>query len=119
MRSDGEEPPELIDSDDDLNDDDNADDDEDGVGSDASSEAGAACMVCGSTASGPGADRMLLCDGKGCENGCHLRCHKPPLKKVPRGDWFCGRCQPLGSQAATATAGHDWHASLRAACPRN
>jgi hypothetical protein len=68
MRSDGEELPELIDSDndDDLN------DDEDGVGSDASSEAGAACMVCGSTASGPAADRMLLCDGKGCENGCHL-----------------------------------------------
>ena len=118
MRSDGEEPPELIDSDDDLNDDDNADDDEDGVGSDASSEAGAACMVCGSTASGPGADRMLLCDGKGCENGCHLRCHKPPLKKVPRGDWFCGSCVPLGStgNAAAATEGCKPHPPPCATC---
>jgi len=117
-----EEVPSLVDSDDEENnndDDGDDDDEEDEVESQAPSEDGAACMVCGSTASGSGKDDMLLCDGDGCANGCHLRCHTPCLQKVPRGDWFCGRCQPLSSNAATATAGHDCHSSLRGACPRN
>ena len=33
---------------------------------------------------------MLLCDG--CDRGYHIYCLKPPLKKVPRSDWFCSDC---------------------------
>ena len=36
---------------------------------------------------------MLLCDG--CDRGFHMSCLKPPLKKVPTGDWFCHDCRPL------------------------
>ena len=120
---DREELPSLIDSDDEehYNEDDGDDDDEeDEVESQAPSDDGAACMVCGSTASGPGSDAMLLCDAAGCEHGCHLRCHEPRLHKVPTGDWFCGSCQPLGGNASTATEGFTIaESSLRAACARN
>ncbi|XP_050663982.1 bromodomain adjacent to zinc finger domain protein 1A [Leptidea sinapis] len=37
-------------------------------------------------------DSMLLCDG--CDEGHHLYCLRPPLTKVPDGDWFCDRCRP-------------------------
>ncbi|CAG4956953.1 unnamed protein product [Colias eurytheme] len=37
-------------------------------------------------------DNMLLCDG--CNKGHHLYCLKPPLAKVPEGDWFCDQCKP-------------------------
>merc|ERR1712013_32409 len=37
-------------------------------------------------------DRMLLCDG--CDRGHHMYCLKPPLKKVPEGEWFCPECKP-------------------------
>lgn len=35
-------------------------------------------------------DVLLLCDG--CDNACHLGCCDPPLKRVPKGDWFCLEC---------------------------
>ncbi|KAJ0972666.1 hypothetical protein J5N97_020625 [Dioscorea zingiberensis] len=34
---------------------------------------------------------MVECDD--CLGGFHLKCLKPPLKKVPEGDWFCGYCE--------------------------
>ena len=38
-------------------------------------------------------DEMLLCDG--CDRGFHMSCLKPPLKNVPKGDWFCKDCKPV------------------------
>ncbi|ESO96438.1 hypothetical protein LOTGIDRAFT_159848 [Lottia gigantea] len=38
------------------------------------------------------AERMLLCDG--CDRGHHMDCLKPPIKKVPVGDWYCPNCRP-------------------------
>ena len=35
---------------------------------------------------------MLLCDG--CDRGFHIYCLKPPVKKIPTGDWFCVDCRP-------------------------
>ena len=35
---------------------------------------------------------MLLCDG--CDRGFHMYCLKPPVKKVPEGDWYCVDCRP-------------------------
>ncbi|VDK80174.1 unnamed protein product [Dibothriocephalus latus] len=32
-------------------------------------------------------EKLLLCDG--CNQGFHLYCLRPPLKSIPRGDWFC------------------------------
>lgn len=36
------------------------------------------------------AEKLLLCDK--CDKGYHMYCLKPPLKRVPRGDWFCESC---------------------------
>eukprot|EP00117_Sycon_ciliatum_P029689 scpid8153/ scgid23581/ Bromodomain adjacent to zinc finger domain protein 1A; Cbp146 len=41
------------------------------------------------------AENMLLCDY--CNGGYHLYCLKPPLSKVPAGDWFCVHCRPSRS----------------------
>ena len=45
-------------------------------------------------------DILLLCDS--CDNACHLSCCAPPLKRVPKGDWFCIDCS--AKQAAQAEA---------------
>ncbi|CAG5126855.1 unnamed protein product [Candidula unifasciata] len=37
-------------------------------------------------------DKMLLCDG--CDRGHHMYCLKPPVEKIPSGDWFCSECRP-------------------------
>lgn len=44
------------------------------------------------------AEKMLLCDG--CDRGHHMYCLKPPMTKVPSGDWFCSNCQPKQSQSS-------------------
>jgi len=36
------------------------------------------------------AEKLLLCDK--CDKGYHMYCLKPPLKRVPKGDWFCADC---------------------------
>ncbi|KAL8611016.1 hypothetical protein ACOMHN_042632 [Nucella lapillus] len=36
-------------------------------------------------------DKMLLCDK--CDRGHHIYCLKPPLTKIPSGDWFCHTCR--------------------------
>jgi hypothetical protein len=35
---------------------------------------------------------MLLCDR--CNEGWHMSCMDPVVRKVPKGDWFCPRCAP-------------------------
>ena len=30
---------------------------------------------------------MLICDE--CEKAFHTYCHKPKVKRIPEGDWFC------------------------------
>ncbi|KAL3818134.1 hypothetical protein ACJIZ3_004039 [Penstemon smallii] len=45
------------------------------------------CRVCFK----PGGNSIMIeCDD--CLNGFHLNCLKPPLKKVPEGDWICNYC---------------------------
>jgi hypothetical protein len=46
------------------------------------------CYVCGSSSEG---SVLLLCDG--CDKACHLKCTKPRLRRVPKGDWFCTDCK--------------------------
>jgi len=36
-------------------------------------------------------ESMLLCDG--CGQGYHIQCLSPPLKSVPKGDWYCETCK--------------------------
>ncbi|KAI0493122.1 hypothetical protein KFK09_027398 [Dendrobium nobile] len=38
-----------------------------------------------------GSSIMIECDD--CLGGFHLRCLKPPLRKVPEGDWICEFCK--------------------------
>jgi len=45
------------------------------------------CHVC---REGEEGDVLLLCDG--CDNACHLSCCEPPLKRVPKGNWYCITC---------------------------
>ncbi|XP_065883446.1 bromodomain adjacent to zinc finger domain protein 1A-like isoform X2 [Dysidea avara] len=47
------------------------------------------CRVCRRKG---GDEFMLLCDT--CDNGYHMYCLRPPLKKVPSGNWFCNDCKP-------------------------
>jgi len=48
------------------------------------------CHVCGESDEG---DVLLLCDD--CDNACHLRCCNPPLKRVPKGNWYCAECKAV------------------------
>lgn len=45
------------------------------------------CEVCGR---GDNGLSMLLCDG--CDTGYHTFCLDPPLKSIPKYDWFCAQC---------------------------
>ncbi|KAI3437873.1 hypothetical protein D9Q98_000319 [Chlorella vulgaris] len=66
------------------------------------------CHLCGQSDEG---DILLLCDS--CDNACHLSCCNPPLKRVPKGDWFCIDC--AAKQAAEAAAAAAAAASMPAA----
>ncbi|XP_043691133.1 origin of replication complex subunit 1B-like [Telopea speciosissima] len=50
-----------------------------------------------------GKSLMIECDD--CLGGFHLKCLKPPLKKVPEGDWICRLCeaQRLGKKIELPT----------------
>lgn len=37
---------------------------------------------------------LLICDG--CHDGYHLACLTPPLRRVPKGRWFCRECVAEG-----------------------
>jgi ribosomal protein L37AE/L43A len=51
-----------------------------------------ACQVCKKTSVKAGGLGMLLCDK--CNEGWHMSCLEPAVKKIPKGDWFCPRCAP-------------------------
>jgi hypothetical protein len=40
---------------------------------------------------------LLLCDG--CDTAFHLKCCKPVLRKIPKGDWFCASCKKAAKEA--------------------
>jgi len=67
------------------------------------------CSVCHQSSD---VETILLCDG--CDLEMHMGCHKPPIKTVPAGKWFCPQCredQQLGkiadakAKAAAASSG--------------
>uniref|UniRef100_A0A915HKW0 Tyrosine-protein kinase BAZ1B n=1 Tax=Romanomermis culicivorax TaxID=13658 RepID=A0A915HKW0_ROMCU len=37
-------------------------------------------------------DLTILCDE--CNECYHIYCLRPPLKRIPQGDWFCTKCRP-------------------------
>ena len=49
------------------------------------------CEICGSASM---VDPMLICDG--CDKGFHLHCLRPPLERVPAGEWKCPACMGSG-----------------------
>jgi len=61
------------------------------------------CAACWHAAWAPG-NEILLCDGPGCEKAYHLGCLRPPLKRVPEGDWLCPSCKPEAEEQAAAAA---------------
>ncbi|XP_047310028.1 methyl-CpG-binding domain-containing protein 9-like [Impatiens glandulifera] len=56
------------------------------------------CKVCGIDKDNKS---VLLCDR--CEAGYHTYCLEPPLKGVPRGDWFCHRCVKTSKEGPETT----------------
>src|SRR5579859_5018806 len=52
-----------------------------------SKKPGENCEICGR---GDNALSMLLCDG--CDTGYHTFCLDPPLKAIPKYDWYCTEC---------------------------
>jgi hypothetical protein len=51
-----------------------------------------ACQVCKTTSVKAGGLGMLLCDK--WNEGWHIVCLDPVVRKVLKGDWFCPRCAP-------------------------
>ncbi|CAM0913158.1 unnamed protein product [Alopecurus aequalis] len=58
-----------------------------GAESDAEDPEQEECRVCFRTTGGV----MVECDA--CLGGFHLRCVRPPLRRVPEGDWACPYCE--------------------------
>nr|VZH95529.1 unnamed protein product [Spirometra erinaceieuropaei] len=58
-------------------------------------------------------EKLLLCDG--CNQGFHLYCLRPPLKSIPRGDWFCISCKPPSHTSAQSRREQRETEKLRAA----
>ncbi|XP_043939569.1 bromodomain adjacent to zinc finger domain protein 2A [Protopterus annectens] len=74
------------------------------------------CLVC---RKGDDDEYLLLCDG--CDRGCHMFCHRPPLTEIPEGDWYCRECTAKVSGTSSGRGyskwgrkrkiGHLWHDS--------
>ena len=50
----------------------------------------AQCMYCKES---DNEAKLLLCDNRQCFKAAHTYCLKPPLRRVPRGEWFCPQCE--------------------------
>ena len=50
------------------------------------------CLVCSRSDDAPS---MLLCSSSGCSAPYHYYCLKPPLPRIPDGDWWCPTCTSL------------------------
>ena len=46
------------------------------------------CGACG----GPPSAREVMLECDSCLSGWHLKCLRPPLRAVPKGEWLCPRC---------------------------
>ncbi|GLD94621.1 hypothetical protein PINS_up003232 [Pythium insidiosum] len=46
---------------------------------------------------------LILCDGKGCGREFHMGCFRPPMEKVPIGDWYCPECEKDPSKQVKGT----------------
>ena len=57
------------------------------------------CVVCHSPEAG---DKMLICDG--CRTGWHKHCLNPPMKRVPKAEWFCPECVRDGRDVRVSVA---------------
>lgn len=50
----------------------------------------AQCMYCRES---DNEEKLLLCDNRSCFKAAHTYCLRPPLRRVPRGEWFCPDCE--------------------------
>lgn len=46
---------------------------------------------------------LLCCET--CPRAFHLACCRPPLKRVPRGDWYCEHCAAKGAGGTKSSSG--------------
>ena len=58
------------------------------------------CTVCMRTTNAEG---MLLCDK--CDKGWHMGCMRPPMTKIPKGDWLCPECCTHVSETSGSVVG--------------
>eukprot|EP00960_Hanusia_phi_P045330 757169-Hanusia_phi.AAC.1 len=63
-------------------------------------DANVECCVCRSLSD---ASRLLLCDE--CDDGYHIYCLDPPLKRIPQGAWSCPGCDRTGGHKAKGRRG--------------
>lgn len=56
------------------------------------------CSVCGMGEEVKN-DTIVLCDGHGCNQEFHMQCCRPPLTRIPEGDFFCFDCSDDGATA--------------------
>jgi hypothetical protein len=80
---------------------DGSDDDEFSY-SELSSAEDAGDDVCTECGSGDNDEQMLLCDL--CDKGYHIFCLDPPLKSIPKTDWYCPNCDSAEAQTDYASS---------------
>jgi PHD-finger len=59
---------------------------------------GTGCLVCGS---GKDENKILLCET--CDGEYHIYCLNPPLRKVPKDDWYCDVCVAKRSKVSNTS----------------
>jgi len=76
----------------------------------------ASCQFCHG---GENESALLLCDG--CDKGFHTYCFKPPITKIPEGDWYCYECinKATGERHCLVCGGQDGDSLIHCtSCPR-
>ena len=59
-----------------------------------------ACVYCHRKGGGK---TMMLCAR--CNSGCHVKCHRPRLKRVPYGPYICLACRPVSKGVCACCGG--------------